>query len=176
MVVWPGYDYWVCRHKMNIHTEPLTGESFKPYGDVLQTEGLAPELINRGKTKKFADLAGITLAQGGQAQLSIYRSSAIELPFRIRMVERHPLGSQAFFPLHKRPFPVVVAMPGTIPGPDSIRVFLTNGRQGVNIHPGVWHHYQLSLGEESEYIVFDRGGPGENCDEYHLEQELILNL
>lgn len=176
MVVWPVYDYWVCRLKMMIRTEPLTGETFKPFGDVLETEGLMPELINQGNTKKFANLAGITLAQGGHAQLSIYRSTAIELPFLIRMMERHPLGSQAFFPLHKRPFPIIVAMPATIPGPDTIRAFLTNGRQGVNIHPGVWHHYQLSLGEESEYIVLDRAGPGENCDEYRLEQELFLQL
>jgi len=161
---------------MNIHTEPLSRESFKLFGEVLETEGVTPEIINDGNTRKFANLAEVTLAQGGQAQISIYRSTALELPFRIRVMERHPLGSQAFIPLHNRPFPVVVGLPGTIPGPETIRAFLTNGRQGVNIHPGVWHHYQLSLGEDSEYIVFDRGGPEENCDEYSLEQALILNL
>ena len=176
MVVWLAYAYWACRLSMNIHTEPLSTESFKLFGDVLETEGTVPEIINHGHTRKFANLAGITLAQGGQAQLSIYRSTAMQMPFRIRVMEQHPLGSQAFMPLHNRPFPVVVALPDTIPGPETIRVFLTNGRQGVNIHPGVWHHYQLSLAEDSDYIVFDRGGPGQNCEEFHLEQALILDL
>ena len=161
---------------MNIHTEPLSGESFKQFGDVLETEGVRSEIINNGNTRKFANLAEVSLAQGGQAQISIYRSAAMALPFQIRVMERHPLGSQAFFPLHKQPFPVVVGLPGTIPGPETIRVFLTNGRQGVNIHPGVWHHYQLSFEEGSEYIVIDRRGPGKNCDECRLEQALILNL
>jgi len=161
---------------MIIRPEPLTREAFKPFGDVLETAGINPESINQGYTQKFADLANITLANEGRAQISIYRSRAIELPFRIVMMERHPFGSQAFFPLHDRPFPVVVVSPDSIPGPDTIRVFLSNGRQGVNIHPGVWHHYQLTLDKTSDYLVIDRGGPGDNCDEYQLEQEVILNL
>lgn len=159
---------------MLIQTEPLTSEAFKPFGDVLETDGIAPELINRGSTQKFADQANITLSDGGSAQISIYRSNAIELPFRIRMMERHLLGSQAFYPLHDRPFPIVVALPGTIPGPNTVRVFMSNGQQGVNIHPGVWHHYQLTLDKTSDYLVVDRAGPGDDCDEYHLEQEVLL--
>lgn len=91
------------------------------------------------------------------------------------MMECHPLGSQAFFPLHDRPFPVVVALPDSVPSTDTIRVFLTNGRQGVNIYPGVWHHYQLTLEQDSDYIVIDRKGSGENFEEYQLEQEVFLN-
>ena len=161
---------------MIIRPEPLTREAFKPFGDVLETAGINPVSINQGHTQKFADLADITLANEGRAQISIYRSRAIELPFRILMMERHPFGSQAFFPLHDRPFPVVVVSPDSIPGPDSIRVFLSNGRQGVNIHPGVWHHYQLTLDKTSDYLVIDRGGPGNNCDEYQLEQKVILEI
>lgn len=161
---------------MIVRTEPLTREAFMPFGDVLETSGATAELINQGHTQKFADLANITLANEGRAQISIYRSRAIELPFRILMMERHPFGSQAFFPLHNRPFPVVVVLPDSIPAPDTVRVFLSNGRQGVNIHPGVWHHYQLTLEKTSDYLVFDRGGPGDNCDEYQLEQEVTFNI
>ena len=161
---------------MIVRTEPLTREAFSPFGDVLETHGISPELINQGHTQKFADLANITLASEGRAQISIYRSRAIELPFRILMMERHPFGSQAFFPLHDRPFPIVVVLPDSIPGPDTVRVFLSNGQQGVNIHPGVWHHYQLTLDKTSDYLVIDRGGPGDNCDEYQLDQEVILDI
>jgi len=161
---------------MIIRPELLTRKAFKPFGDVLETEGVTPEWINAGHTQKFADLADISMADGGRAQLSIYRSSAIELPFKIRMLERHPLGSQVFVPLHQRPFPVIVALPDATPGAGAIRAFLSNGHQGVNIHAGVWHHYQLSLDEESDYLVIDRAGPGANCDEHQLREELVLGL
>jgi len=159
---------------MKLRTQPLTAEAFRIFGDVIETAGVTAESINQGNTRKFADLAKMTATDGGRVQISIYSSNAIELPFRIRMMERHPYGSQAFYPLHDRPFPIVVAPPDTVPGPDTVRAFLSNGRQGVNIHPDVWHHYQLSMAETSEYLVIDRAGPGVNCDEYLLEQEVIL--
>ena len=162
--------------EMIIRPEPLTKDAFLPFGDVLETDGVNPEVINFGNTQKFGNLAKITIADGGQAQLSIYRSHAIELPFRIQLMECHPLSSQAFYPLHERPFPVVVALPGTFPGAEGIRVFLTNGRQGVNLHPSVWHHYQLTLGQDSDYLVFDRCGAGENCQEFRLIEEVLLDI
>ena len=161
---------------MIVKPEPLTKEAFLPFGDVLETDGITPQLINSGNTKKFGGLAEITILDDGVGQLSIYRSSAIELPFMIQLMERHPSGSQAFFPLHERPFPVVVDSPAAVPTASDIRVFLTNGRQGVNIHAGVWHHYQLTLGQDSEYIVVDRGGAGKNCEAHQMSQTLLLDI
>lgn len=161
---------------MIIRPEPLTKEAFQAFGDVLETDGVNPELINFGNTQKFGDLAEITITGGGRVQLSIYRSRAVELPFRIQLMERHPLGSQVFYPLHERPFPVVVAAPDVIPGAADLRVFLTNGRQGVNIQPGVWHHYQLTLEQDSDYVVFDRSGAGENYEEHRLDKEVLLDI
>lgn len=161
---------------MIIRPEPLTKEAFLPFGDVLETEGVNPESINSGSTLKYAGLAELTLAAGGVGQISIYRSKPVELPFRIRMMECHPLGSQAFYPLHDRSFPVVVAPAGCVPGADTIRVFLTNGRQGLNLHVGCWHHYQLTLGQVSDYIVVDRGGGGDNCREYPLQETILIDI
>ena len=161
---------------MILRVEPLTKETFLAFGDVLETEGTSPQSINFGQTKKFAELARVSAEAGGFAQLGIYRSTAIDLPFRIRLMECHPLGSQAFYPLHQRPFPVLVAKPGDAPGPADIRVFLSNGRQGVNLHTGVWHHYQLSLGQDSDYLVIDRGGQGENYREHLLSEEVWLEI
>lgn len=161
---------------MIIRPEPLTKETFRTFGDVLETDGFDPELINFGNTQKFGALAEITTTDSGSVQLSVYRSSAIDLPFRIQLMECHPLGSQAFYPLHHRPFPVVVAQAGRAPGAADIRVFLSNGRQGVNLHTGVWHHYQLTLGEESDYLVLDRGGQGDNYREHRLCEEVWLDI
>ena len=161
---------------MIIQPEPLTKDAFLPFGNVLETEGVDPQLINFGNTQKFGNQAEVKTGDSGFAQVSIYRSRAIILPFRIRLLECHPLGSQAFYPLHHRPFPVIVAKAGDAPGPADIRMFLTNGRQGVNLHTGVWHHYQLTLGQDSDYLVVDRGGKGDNYGEHQLNEEVWIDL
>ena len=161
---------------MLISPEPLTREAFRPFGQVIQLAGLGGELINDGNTEKFANLAKLVAANDGRMALHLYRSKPAELPISIRVMERHLLGSQAFFPLHKRPFPIVVALPGTAPGAGDVRVFLSNGRQGVNLDPGVWHHYQLSLEQASDYLVIDRAGNGANFEETRLEQAVVLQI
>ena len=161
---------------MIIRAQALTKEAFRPFGDVLETDGIEPQLINFGNTQKFGELANVTTLDNAVAQLCIYRSKAIAVPFRIQRMECHPLGSQAFYPLHQNPFPVVVARAGENPGPADIRVFLTNGRQGVNLHIGVWHHYQLTLEEDSDYLVVDRCGNDDNYLEHSLSKEVWLEI
>lgn len=161
---------------MIIRPEPLTKAAFLPFGDVLETEGAVPHTINFGNTQKFGKLAEVTHDDDGFAQISMYHSTAIELPFRIQLMECHPLGSQAFYPLHQRPFPIVVARAGDAPKVADIRLFLSNGRQGVNLHPGAWHHYQLTLGQDSDYLVIDRGGDGENYREHRLSEEVWIDI
>jgi ureidoglycolate lyase len=87
------------------------------------------------------------------------------------MMERHPLASQAFIPSGTGPFLVLVAPPGEIVQPAQLRVFLTNGRQGVNYHRGVWHHPVLALKPDQDFIIIDRGGEGHNCDEFFFEAD-----
>jgi len=159
-----------------IRPEPLTKEAFQPFGDVLETGDVDPRLINFGNTQKFGGLSQVTHDGDGFAQISIYRSRAIDLPFRIQLLECHPLGSQAFYPLHQRPFPIVVARACDNPAAKDIRVFISNGRQGVNLCAGAWHHYQLTLGEDSDYLVVDRGGEGDNYREHRLQEELWLQI
>ena len=155
--------------------KPLTDDTFAPFGDVIQKQGHYPEEINFGQTRKYAGLVDIDANdENGKAAVHIYRSRPVSLPFRIEVMEYHPLGSQAFMPLHNRPFLVVVAPPADQLDFKSIQGFFTNGEQGVNFHKGVWHHYQLSLDEISDYLVIDRGGPGNNRIEHHLDKTLFI--
>jgi ureidoglycolate lyase len=157
--------------------EPLTAEAFEPFGDVIQRRDAAAGLINQGRTRKYADLARIETSDGGgKTGVHLYRSAAISLPFTVERMERHLLGSQAFIPLHGRPFPVIVAPPGSGPSAGDVRGFISNGKQGVNLRKGVWHHYQISLGEEADYLVIDRIGPGEDCEEWALDPPLQIRL
>ena len=158
-----------------LNLKPLTSDTFAPFGDVIQKQGHYPEEINYGQTRKYANLAGIdTSDEAGEASVHIYRSRPISLPFRVEVMECHPLGSQAFVPLHNRSFPVVVAPRSDEIDFKSIQGFFTNGEQGVNFHKGVWHHFQLSLDEISDYLVIDRSGPGNNRVEQRLGKTLFI--
>ncbi len=144
----------------------LNADAFAAFGDVVQADG-AFEAINAGTTRNFAGLASINVtADGGRAQINIYRTTPVLMPFTIRMLERHPLSSQLFISLERKPFLVVVAPPGASIDPGKVRGFVTNGSQGVNYAPGTWHHPVLALGSESDFLVVDRAGPGKNCDEF----------
>ncbi|MEE8495985.1 MAG: ureidoglycolate lyase [Xanthomonadales bacterium] len=160
-------------HRLNL--KPLTQEAFAPFGDVIQTQGHHPEEINCGQTRKYAGLARLDVAdEEGTATVHIYRSRPIRLPFRVEVMEYHPLSSQAFIPLHRRPFLVIVAPAAEILPFKSIQGFFTNGEQGVNLNKGVWHHNQLSLLEICDYLVIERDGPGVNTIEQHLEKALFI--
>ena len=157
--------------------EPLTKHAFAPFGDVIETDGSAHFMINSGSTRRYHKLAAVeTAAPEDQAIISIFSVQALAMPMRIRMLERHPLGSQAFIPLLGHPFLIVVAPISDSPEINSVRAFRSNGRQGVNYHRGVWHHPVLALAAHDDFLVIDRSGAGNNCDEYFFNEEVYLRL
>lgn len=149
---------------------PLTAEAFAPYGDVISArDGVEQYPINYGATTRFNALARVdAAAEGGGPVISIFRSTPLP-ELVLKVMERHPLGSQAFMPLNGRPYLVAVAPSGAF-DPAKIEVFLAAGDQGVNYAAGTWHHYSLALGEVSDFLVVDRAGPGENLDEVVLDE------
>ncbi|CAN7614709.1 ureidoglycolate lyase [Trinickia sp. LjRoot230] len=152
-----------------LSVEPLTRQAFAPFGDVIELEGARHFPINGGTTERFHDLARIDVADGnGRAIVNVFRAEPHAFPIEIRMMERHPLGSQAFVPLGEAPYLVVVAPSGSLDA-NEIRAFVTYGWQGVNYGKGVWHHPLLALGRSRDFIVIDRGGEGANCDEVSLD-------
>jgi ureidoglycolate lyase len=155
--------------------EPLTRQAFEPFGDVIELKGARHFPINLGTTERFHDLARIDVGdEGGRPLVSLLRGEPRTSPMEIRMMERHPLGSQAFIPLTDTPFLVVVAPAGPL-DPAKLRAFVTRGWQGVNYAKGVWHHPLLALERVSDFIVVDRGGEGPNCDEAWLDEVLHLS-
>lgn len=156
--------------------EPLTKAAFAPFGEVIETEGSDYFMINNGSTRRYHALARVqTSAPEDQAIVSIFVAQTLTMPLTIRMLERHPLGSQAFVPLRGNPFLIVVAPPGDTPRSEEVRAFLGNGRQGVNYQRGVWHHPVLALINDDEFLVIDRSGTGPNCDEHFFgEGEQLL--
>ena len=150
----------------------LSQTGFSKYGDVIAVDPDTPSLlINHGHTMRFDDLGKIDVSQqDGFPKISIFRTKTMLQPIVIKIMERHPLSSQTFFPLSNDPYLVVVAEAGEL-NPSKIRAFIAEPSQGVNYHPGTWHHYSLALNQESDFLVIDRGGPGENTDEITLEEK-----
>jgi len=160
-----------------LNLEPLTREAFAPFGDVIESAGSESFLINGGSTRRFHRLARIdTGPTDGEPILSIFRAQRLSYPLRIRMLERHPHGSQAFVPLHGKAFLVVVAPAGPRPEVGDIRAFLARGEQGVNYARGTWHHPVLALTDGDEFLVADRSGSLANCDEHFFPDALEIIL
>jgi len=150
-----------------VATEPLTRQAFAPFGEVIGTHGADSFPINQGRTERFHALATVELlGVNDQGILSIFRGQPLE-PLVIALMERHPLGSQAFVPINRGPFVAVVAPPGPF-DENEIRVFLVPGDHGVSYRPGTWHAPLLPLHVDSDYLVVDRQGSGQNCDEVTL--------
>ena len=147
---------------------PLTADAFAPFGEVIEASERAEVMpINYGQTTRFHDLARIDVKDGGgHAIVSLFRGKPLDPPI-LKIVERHPLGSQAFVPLSGRPYLVAVAPAGEFDA-GKLVVFRAEPGQGVNYAKGVWHHYLLPLEAESDFLVIDREGPGENLDEFEL--------
>jgi ureidoglycolate lyase len=161
---------------LELQAQPLSAEAFADFGDVIEQCEAKSFPINAGRTRRHHDLAKVeALGEEARVLVSIFVSQPVSLPLNLAFLERHPQGSQAFMPLHEERFLVVVAPAGDTINPDDVRAFVTNGRQGVNYHAGTWHAVQSVLGVEGEFLVVDRGGAGNNCDEYALEIRVNLD-
>ncbi|SFC68643.1 ureidoglycolate lyase [Pseudoalteromonas denitrificans] len=162
-----------------IVAKPLTATNFAIFGDVIEcNEQVENFTINQGFTRRFHNLADIDVSDNdGKAIISIFRTIPLEQPIRIGMMERHPKGSQAFIPIGNQPYLVVVAPKGEL-NLSQIQVFIASSDQGVNYHKGTWHHFCLALNEQSDFLVVDRCGEGNNCDEITFidEQKIIIKF
>jgi len=154
--------------------EPLTKENFRPFGEVIETADARQIAINQGTTTRFDALCSVDVSDGGGLPIiSVFRGNRRATPIDIMLVERHPLGSQAFMPLTEHDWLVVVASGASDsdrPDFTSLKCFLAAGNQGVNYHKGTWHHPLLVLQKTQDFLVVDRQGDGHNLDEVWVDK------
>lgn len=156
---------------------PITAERFAPYGDVIGTLPEKRAAMNEARFQRFDDLAAIDvdLSGDGHVAISIAQSRvATVLPYRFDMIERHPLGSQAFVPRSAFPFIVVVGPRGESVETADLEAFVTNGTQGINYHRGTWHMPLIALAAGHEFLIIDRCGSKSNCETLVLGDAVVL--
>jgi ureidoglycolate lyase len=162
-----------------LNIQPLSLDAFAPFGDVIETDERESFFINNGMAERFHALAKVE-APGEDAGviISLVKSSKYDMPRKLDHVEHHPLGSQAFVPLDETPFIVVVGEAGDSPRAENFQAFVTNGKQGINYHPGTWHHVLLTPYSAMTFLCIDRAGSGNNCIDYFFDegQQRVLAL
>lgn len=160
---------------ITLKPEPLTRERFAPYGDVVEAAIDRKVAMNAARFERFDDLCNVDVEEDGRVGVSIARCRvATSLPYRVDMVERHPLGSQAFIPLTPCKFMVVVAPPEESVEAADLRAFVTNGRQGINYKRGTWHMPLIGFDAGQEFLIVDRAPGLPNCDEHSLDESVML--
>ena len=151
----------------------INRKNFSMYGDLISSTDIKPMDINAGYAKRFDDLANInTLKDEGKTIVSIFSALKRTFPMRIDMMEKHPLGSQAFIPMKETTFIVFVAPQGEKPDISKIESFIIPTGIGINYKPGIWHFPLIST-EDTNFLVIDRKGNGNNLIIHKFEKEKI---
>jgi len=156
-----------------ITANPLEPGAFAPFGDVLDTRGGADKLINQGRCGRYHDRARLDPGPQGRIGISLFLSEPAALPYRLEMMERHPLGSQAFLPMTEHPWLVIVA-PDADGDPGLPLAFLAGPGQGVNLLRDTWHAVLTPLHAPGRFAVVDRIGPGENLREHWFRTPFVI--
>lgn len=160
-----------------ITAQPLTQDAFQEFGDVIEIREDAQNFpINDGMTQRYHDLGtAIALGEEARTAISMARAQPFSLPLQVSMVERHPLGSQAFIPVQNTRLMVVVA-PDNKGTPGTPLAFIAKPGQGINYFVGTWHGVLTVLDEQADFIVVDRLGVGENLEKFHYAAPWEIDL
>ena len=152
----------------------INRSNFATYGDLISTNDINPVNINTGYAKRFDNLANLNTSKDeGETIVSIFSALKRTFPMTIDMMEKHPLGSQAFIPMQETTFLSFVAPTGESPDINKIQSFIIPPKNGINYKPGIWHFPLIST-EDTNFLVIDRKGEGENLIIHKFEKEKII--
>ena len=151
----------------------ITRKNFASYGDLISSDNIKPININAGYAKRFDNLAHINTSKNeGKTIVSIFSAIKRTFPMKIDMMEKHPLGSQAFIPMKETTFIAFVAPPNDKPEISKIESFIVPPGKGINYKSDIWHFPLIST-ENMNFLVVDRKGVGENLIIYDFEKEKV---
>jgi len=157
-----------------INPKPISKENFSKFGDVISTKDINSIDVNNGYAKRYDNIANLnTSKDNGKTTISIFSALKRQFPMKIDMMEKHPLGSQAFIPMKETTFLSLVAPQGDKPELNQIESFIVPPGIGINYNPGIWHFPLIST-EDINFLVVDRKGLGDNLVIEDLKKEKII--
>ncbi|MDA9071113.1 ureidoglycolate lyase [Candidatus Pelagibacter sp.] len=156
-----------------IKPKPIDKENFKMFGDMITTDDIKPLEINDGYAKRYDGIANLDAKKDdGESIISIFSALKRSFPMKVDMMEKHPLGSQAFIPMKETTFLAFVAPVGDEPDLSKAEAFIIPKGIGVNYNAGIWH-FPLIATEDMNFLVVDRKGEGDNLVLHDLDKENI---
>tara|TARA_B100000475_G_C14903506_1_gene275731 strand:+ start:190 stop:687 length:498 start_codon:yes stop_codon:yes gene_type:complete len=159
--------------KIIIKPKKITRKNFQKFGDLISVKKKKSININDGYAKRFDNLCRInTSSKKGKTIMSIFSAKKRKFPMNIKMMEKHPLGSQAFVPMNETTFLVFVAPKGKRPNTKKIESFIVPKQTGINYKPGIWHFPLIST-KNMNFLVIDRKGIGNNLVIHNFKNEKI---
>lgn len=169
-----------------LRATPLTPSAFAPFGSVIEAQGDSSD-ANQGRAKRFdapldmacpdhgADKNGT--ARSMRLHTAIYRIRHSALPFELKVIERHPLSQQLFFPNSGARF-LVCACPALSNGePDlnELRAFVGQRNQGIVWRAGVWHSPFAALDADGDFLMQQwQCGGVKDCEERTLDPAIFV--
>ena len=160
--------------KTIIKPKKISKQNFKKFGDLIDTKKKKFISINNGYAKRFDNLGNINTSKlKGVSIMSIFSAKRRSFPMNIKMMEKHPLGSQAFIPMNDASFIIFVAPKGEKPKINKIESFIVPKQTGINYKPGIWHFPLIAL-KNMNFLVIDRKGKGNNLIIHNFKKEKII--
>ena len=160
---------------LNLEKLALSSKLFEAFGDII-SKGMENNkfLINHGYCERFDEVTSVkVLDKKAKPIISIFSATPRKRPIKIDYMEMHPLASQAFMPIQKIDWQVVVANDNDgSPDLSSIKCFDVPGDIGINYNPKVWH-FPLLVNTVQDFLVVDRSSAldenRENLREYFFQ-------
>ena len=159
--------------KIKIKPKKINKTNFSKFGQIIDTSKKKYFRINNGYAKRYDNLGKInTSLKKGRTIVSIFSAKKRKFPMKVDMMEKHPLGSQAFVPMKETSFLVFVAPKGNKPDLKKIQSFRIPKQTGINLNPGIWHFPLIST-KDMNFLVVDRKGKGNNLVIHNFKKEKI---
>ena len=159
--------------KIKIKPKKINKTNFSKFGQIIDTSKKKYFRINNGYAKRYDNLGKInTSLKKGRTIVSIFSAKKRKFPMKVDMMEKHPLGTQAFVPMKETSFLVFVAPKGNKPDLKKIQSFRIPKQTGINLNPGIWHFPLIST-KDMNFLVLDRKGKGNNLIIHKFMKEKI---
>lgn len=145
----------VVAEARRVTARAIDAEVFRPFGDLLA--GAPAAIRPEGRSAAARAVFEVVTAPGPTTAET----------HTVGVMERHPLSTQAFVPLDRAPYLVVVAPDAADGGPDLERLaaFVVPGDVGVQYRLGLWHTPMTSLVAGARLVLHvHKDGSAMDCE------------